>query len=183
MSLLAFIFVVLAVALRLLPHPFHFTPIAAALLFFGAKVERKYLWLPVALVVASDCYLTLFHYHLTFSWTYLAVSAAWYSAMVLLGGLLMKRESVACIAGASLAASISFFLITNAVSPWTIAGMYPQDLQGVGLALTAGVPFFRSTVVGDLFFTAVAFGSPYVIAAAERGIARLRAVRGQVTTA
>ena len=35
-------------------------------------------------------------------------------------------------------------------------------------ALAAGVPFFRPTVVSDLFFTAVAFGSPYVLRALER---------------
>ena len=171
MSLLAYVFVVLAVALRLLPHPFHFTPVAASLLFFGAKVDRKYMWIPVALVVASDCYLTVFQYHTAFSWTYLAVSMAWYAAIVLLGGMLAKHESVARIAGASLAASVSFFLVSNAVSPWVISGMYPQNLHGVTMALSAGVPFFRSTLVSDLFFTAVAFGSPYVISAIERMVA------------
>lgn len=168
MSLLAFVFVVLAVALRLLPHPFHFTPVAASLLFFGAKVDRKYWWIPVALVVGSDCYLTVFHYHLEFSWIYLVVSLAWYSAMVLFGSMFLKRENVARIAGASLLASVSFFLVSNAVSPWIIPGMYPENLQGVTMALSAGVPFFRSTLVSDLFFTALAFGTPHAFAAAQR---------------
>ena len=173
MALLAFIFVALAVALRLLPHPFHFTPIAASLLFFGAKVDRKWMWaLPVAAIVASDVYLTLVRYQLDFSWTYLAVSVLWYSAMVWLGSMLAKRESALRIAGASLAASITFFLVTNASSPWIIPNTYPHSLSGVLQALAAGVPFFRNTMVSDLFFTAVAFGTPYVIAAFERHTAQ-----------
>ncbi|MEO8726844.1 MAG: DUF6580 family putative transport protein, partial [Acidobacteriaceae bacterium] len=59
-------------------------------------------------------------------------------------------------------------LVSNAVSPWVIPGMYPQDLHGVSLALSAGVPFFRSTLLSDLLFTALAFGAPHVFAAAER---------------
>jgi len=62
MTILAFVFVALAVALRLLPHPFHFTPVAASLLFFGARVDRKWMWSPVAALVASDVYLTLVRY-------------------------------------------------------------------------------------------------------------------------
>jgi len=34
--MLAYLFVVLAVAVRFLPHPWMFTPVAASLLFFGA---------------------------------------------------------------------------------------------------------------------------------------------------
>ncbi len=168
MSLLAYLFVIVAVAMRLLPHPFNFTPIAASLLFFGARVDRKYMWIPLALLVGADCYLTVFHYRLEFSWTYLVESLAWYSAIILLGSLLRKSENVARIAGASVAASISFFFMSNAVSPWVIPDMYPKNLHGIALSIAAGVPFFRSTLVSDLFFTAVAFGTPYVISAVER---------------
>ena len=163
MVLLAYLFVVVAVALRLLPHPWHFTPIAASLLFFGSRVDRKYLWVPVALVVASDCYLTLGRYHLDFSWIYLGVSILWYAAMVLLGSTLRNRESAARILGASLTASVTFFLVSNAVSPWIIPGMYAHSMSGVVQALAAGVPFFRPTLVADLFFSAVAFGTPYAL--------------------
>ena len=168
MTLLAFVFVALAVALRLLPHPLHFTPVAASLLFFGARAPRKWMWAPIAAIVASDVYLTLFRYKLEFSWLYLGVSVLWYSAILLLGTLLAKNESALRIGGASLAASISFFLITNGVSPWIIPATYTHDMQGVINALAAGVPFFRNTLLSDLFYTALVFGTPYLLSLTER---------------
>ena len=35
--MLAYLFIALAVAVRFMPHPWTFTPVAAALLFFGAR--------------------------------------------------------------------------------------------------------------------------------------------------
>ena len=35
--MLAYVFVLFAVAVRFMPHPLAFTPIAAALLYFGAR--------------------------------------------------------------------------------------------------------------------------------------------------
>jgi hypothetical protein len=169
MTLLAYLFVALAVALRLLPHPFHFTPVAASLLFFGARVDRKRLWVPVALLAASDYYLTVYHYGYSFSWEYL-VTFAWYAGMVLIGGLLKNRESVGRIVGASLTASVSFFAISNGMV-WALSTMYPKTLGGLATCYAAGIPFFRSTLVSDLFFTAIAFGTPYAVAAVERMMA------------
>ncbi len=180
MTLLAYLFVMIAVGLRFLPHPWHFTPIAASLLFFGSRFDakslRKYFWVPVAVIVASDCYLTLGRYHLEFSWLYLAVSSLWYVAMVWLGQSLRDRESAARVLGASLSASVTFFLVTNAISPWIIPGMYATNLHGVVEALLAGVPFFRPTLVSDLFFTAVAFGTPHMVRATQRMVAHHGAV-------
>lgn len=176
MTLLAYLFVVVAVAMRLLPHPWHFTPIAASLLFFGSRLDRKalwkYLWIPVALVVASDCYLTLGRYQLEFSWLYLAVSVLWYAAMVWVGSLLRDRESAMRILGASLTASVTFFVVSNAIAPWIIPGMYATNVSGVVQALAAGVPFFRPTLFSDLLFTAAAFGTPYMVRATQRWLAR-----------
>jgi len=56
--MLAYLFVVIAVAVRFLPHPFAFTPVGASLLFFGARGPRRHLWLPLALLAASDVILT-----------------------------------------------------------------------------------------------------------------------------
>jgi len=175
--MLAYLFVILAVAFRFLPHSFHdwnFTPVAAALLYFGARAPRKHIWMPVALLGLSDFYLTVFHYKLAWSWSYFVVILAWYTAIALLGSLLAKRENIGAITAASLTASITFFVVTNAISPWIIPGMYSHDVHGVIAALSAGVPFFRSTVVSDLLFTAVAFGTPHWISAFERRSARSR---------
>ncbi len=48
------LFVVLAIAVRFMPHPWMFTPVTASLLFFGARGPRRFLWAPIVLLAASD---------------------------------------------------------------------------------------------------------------------------------
>ena len=43
--MLAYLFLLLAVAVRFMSHPWMFTPVAASLLFFGARGSRRQLGL------------------------------------------------------------------------------------------------------------------------------------------
>ena len=52
--MLAYIFVVVALAVRFMPHPWTFTPVVASLLFFGARGRRRRIWIPWVLLAASD---------------------------------------------------------------------------------------------------------------------------------
>ena len=61
--MLAYLFVVLAIAVRFMPHPWMFTPVTASLLFFGARGPRRFLWAPVAMLAASDIVLTKYFWH------------------------------------------------------------------------------------------------------------------------
>ena len=56
--MLAYLFVVLAVAVRFMPHPWMFTPVVGSLLFFGARGSRRQLWIPFVMLAASDVVLT-----------------------------------------------------------------------------------------------------------------------------
>jgi hypothetical protein len=42
--------------------------------------------------------------------------------------------------------------------------MYPKTVSGLLTCYVAGLPFFRSAVVGDLLFTAAMFGLPALAA-------------------
>ena len=44
--MLAYLFVVVAIAVRFMPHPLAFTPVGASLLFFGARGPRRQCWVP-----------------------------------------------------------------------------------------------------------------------------------------
>src|ERR1700745_3931710 len=59
-----YLFVIFAVLARMpfMPHPWGFTPVAAALLYFGARGSRRQLWVPFALLAASDVILNKFVY-------------------------------------------------------------------------------------------------------------------------
>lgn len=162
--MLAYVFVFLAVFVhaRFIPMEFHFTPVAAALLYFGARMPRKQMWIPVVLFAASDVYLTKVHYGYPLTGDHL-VTWAWYAGIVLLGSLLANTWSALRIGGASLAASVSFFLVSNAMV-WVIwRDMYPASFNGLMMAYVAGLPFFRNTVVSDLLFTGVFFGAGYLL--------------------
>jgi uncharacterized protein DUF6580 len=159
--MLAILFVLFAVGFRFLPHPLAFTPVAAALLYFGARMSRRYVWIPVALLAASDIILTkvVYGYPLpadTF------ISWAWYLAIVLFGGVLMTNSKPWRVLGAALAASVSFFIVSN-FGVWAAWAMYPKTLSGLTMAYVAGLPFFRNDVAGDLVFTALFFGIGHLV--------------------
>jgi hypothetical protein len=158
--MLAYLFVLLAVAVRFLPHPLAFTPVAAALLFFGARGSRRQLWIPLALLAASDVILTKFVYAYPFSWDHY-ITWAWYGVILLLGTRLTLNSKPLRIAGAAVASSVSFFVLSN-FAVWACWNMYPKDFGGLMMSYVAGLPFFRHALVGDLLFTAAMFATPVV---------------------
>jgi hypothetical protein len=169
--MLAYLFVFLAVAVRLLipalqPHPWMFTPVVGSLLFFGARGSRRQMWIPLALFAGCDLALTKFVYAYPFSWDIL-VTWAWYAGILLLGTKLANNQKPLRIAGAALAGSVSFFLLSNFVV-WAAMDMYPKTFAGLMTSYTMALPFFRNAVEGDLFFTAAMFATPVVLQALSR---------------
>jgi hypothetical protein len=170
--MLAYLFVLLAVAVRFMPHPLAFTPVAAALLYFGARGARRQLWIPFALLALSDVVLTKFVYSYPFSWDHF-VTWAWYAAILWLGTSLHEsaalRDKMAClrVAGATFASSVSFFIVSN-FAVWACWSMYPKTISGLMTCYAAAIPFFRHTVAGDMLFAAVMFGLPALAAMLAR---------------
>jgi hypothetical protein len=159
--MLAYLFILIAVAVRFLPHPFAFTPVGAALLFFGARGPRRQWWLPLALLAASDVILTTLFYRYPFSWDHF-VTFTWYAGMLWLGTTLRRNAGALRIMGSALGGSIAFFLMSN-FAVWAAWEMYPKNFAGLMTCYAAGLPFFRRAIEGDLFFTAAMFATPVVL--------------------
>jgi len=160
--MLAYLFVILAVVIRVVAGTgtfatHGFTPVGASLLFFGSRMPRKYFWAPVALLIGSDLFLNYQVYHLPLTWDQTIVWA-WYAAACGLGMLLSNRVKPLYVAGAALASSVSFFLISN-FAVW-LAGyiVYPKTFAGLISCYVAAIPFFQRGLASDLFFSAVFFG-------------------------
>jgi hypothetical protein len=164
--MLAYLFLVVAVAVRFLPHPLAFTPVAAALLYFGARAPRNRAWVPLAMLFASDVVLTKLVYSYPFTADHL-VTWAWYAVVLWMGGFLRTDAKPVRIAAMSLSASVSFFLASN-FAVWSVWNMYPRTMGGLSEAYIAGLPFFRNEIASDLFFSAVMFGIGALVAG--RGI-------------
>jgi hypothetical protein len=141
-----------AAATRLLPHPPNMTSLSAVALFGGAYLADKRLafLVPLTALFLTDLVIG-FYGHMEV--VYLA-----FLLVVCIGLWLQKHRTVPAIAGASIASSIVFFLVTNLV--WFHIGdtPYPLNFQGMIESYVAGLPFLRNTLTGDLLYTALLFG-------------------------
>jgi len=161
--MLAYLFIILAIAFRFLPHPLAFTPVAAALLYFGANQPRKRFWVPLVIFAITDVILTKVVYSYPFPYDTF-VDWAWYAAILFLGAAVLKGKfRPGRIAGASLAASVSFFLVSNFAVWLFFRNMYPMTLAGLSACYVAAVPFFRNEVVADLVFSFAFFGTAVLL--------------------
>ena len=161
--MLAYLFIILAIAFRFLPHPLAFTPVAAALLYFGANQPRKRFWVPLVIFAITDVILTKVVYSYPFPYDTF-VDWAWYAAILFLGSAVLKGKfRPGRIAGASLAASVSFFLVSNFAVWLFFRNMYPMTLAGLSACYVAAVPFFRNEVVADLVFSFGFFGTAVLL--------------------
>jgi len=156
-----------AAVLRLVPHPPNFAPITAMALFSGAYLGKRPLAFatPLGAMVLSDA-LIGFHSGLPFVYGSVAL-------IVLLGWVVLSRVTALRLAGAALASSVLFFVVTN-FGTWLLSGMYPLSAAGLAACYVAAIPFFQNTVVGDLFYSGLLFGG---FALLERAVPMLRAGR------
>jgi len=150
--ILSVILVILGLVFRLLPHPWNFMPISAIALFAGVYLGGFYaLLLPLAAIFFSDIFLGFYD---------LKLMLAVYLSFVLVGlvGLGVRRhKNLATVILGSLTASVLFFLITN-FAVWVFTPWYVKTLSGLIQCFIMAMPFFRNTLLGDLFYVTVFFG-------------------------
>lgn len=145
--------IVLAAGLRISGVlPYNFSPVAAIALFGAAMFSNRVLGivLPIAIMLISDVFIG-------FHDTMWAVYGA-FIAVALIGQVVRKNPTTLSALGGAMVGSVVFFLITNAAC-WLTMPEYSKDFSGLLNSYAAGLPFFRGTFMGDLFFTVVFFGS------------------------
>ncbi len=157
--------IVLAAFTRLIPHPYNFTAVGAMALFGGAMIKPRALafLLPLLAMLISDIFLpphsNMFAVYISFM------------IITLLGIWVGRNRSVGRVIAGSLTGSFLFFLITN-FAVWMGSATYPQDLSGLIACYTMALPFYESSIfgnlvlnsiVGDLFYNTILFGSLYAI--------------------
>ena len=103
-----YLIIVLAVSARFLPHAWNFSPVYGALLFGGARLnKRESIWFPALLLAISDLILTNFVYHLHIGWQEIFQVAA-FASISLTGWLLRERVGVTRFVSANLASATAF---------------------------------------------------------------------------
>jgi hypothetical protein len=154
---LPYLLILGAALLRLtVSHPYNFIPIFSCLLFFGANRPKREFAIPMLVLVGVDIFLTTHRYGYPLTSGH-AVTWMWYLAAALLGaGMLRNSRSTARVVGASLLASVSFFLASN-FAVWAEWGMYAKTLSGLGTCYIAALPFFRNSLVSETAFSLLIF--------------------------
>ena len=155
--------ILLAASTRILPHPYNVTPVAGMALLGAAYFTNRYVALLVPFLalwlsnLALDNLLYASYYE-GFVWFSQPVVFLAFGLIVVLGWLMLKKVTPLRLFGASLGSSVLFYLVSN-FGVWMNDGMYPADLSGLMACYAAGLPFFRNTLLGDLFFVSVLFGT------------------------
>jgi len=149
----ALLFILAGIVFRLIPHAPNFTPIAAMALFGGTYLNKKYaLIIPLAVMLISDYFIGFYNY-----WILISVYGS-FLVIGLIGLWLKNHKSVPNVIGASLFGSIIFFLVTN-FAVWAVPhSMYAHNLPGLLQSYIMGLPFFRNTLMGDMFYVGLMFG-------------------------
>jgi len=169
----AYLFLLFAVLTRLAlaatPHPahpawFNFTAVGGMLLYFGARRSWKEMIAPLAVLMATDYFLTVNVYHYPFAWQGYVPTWGWYVAAMVLGQILLKAKTTWVRVGAgALLGPTSFFLVSNYAAWLLLADMYPRTAGGLATCFVAGLPFYRNDLISTAIVVGLAFGVPVLV--------------------
>ena len=149
----ALILILIGVVLRLVSHAPNFTPIAAIALFGGVYFSRKTaLFLPIAAMLVSDIFIGFYDFKIM-----TAVYASFLFS-VLLGFWIKKHKKWQTIAGGAVLSALLFFLITN-FAVWAFSPLYAKTFFGLIQSYVMALPFFKNSLLGDIFYVSVFFGA------------------------
>lgn len=141
-----------AAYVRLLPHPPNVAPISALALFGAVYLPKKYAFImPVTALFLSDLLIGFYGITMVFVYGSFLLTG-------ILGLWLKNHKNILTIFSVSLISSSLFFVITNFgvwVSP---TSWYSRDFQGLINCYIAAIPFFKNTLMGDLFYVSLFFG-------------------------
>ena len=167
--LVGLVIVVAALLYRLLPNLPNFSPVTATFLFAGVAFAQKKgnLWIILGLLYLSDFAL---NNTILRGFYPEVVGLVWFSKYMIFTmisyvliyalGRNIKRIKVFPIIILSILSSTIFFLLTNA-GAWVFDPMniYPDSLGGLMASWVAGLPFYQTSIIADLVFSGVLFGS------------------------
>lgn len=128
-------------------------PIGAVALFSGVYFKKRWAYaVPIVAMLISDPIIGYYDVRV------MATVYGSFILAVLIGRVVQKKKNALSVMLGSLSGSVLFYLTTN-FAVWAISTWYPRSLGGLILSYTMGLPFFRNTLLSDLFFSAALFGA------------------------
>jgi hypothetical protein len=158
----ALILIGMGIGLRLLPHPANFTPLIAITLFGGVYLSKKTAYLlPITIMTISNLFIE--------NYFNLPMMISVYGSLFLMFPLsfwIKRNKDWKTIGGGALLSGIIFFLVTN-FSVWLFTPWYQNTLSGLINCFVRALPFFRGTLMGNLFYVPILFGGYELIKQAK----------------
>lgn len=159
------ILIVLCSFSRIIPHIPNFSPLGAMGLFGAAYFTKKWqaFLIPIAATWISDLFINnviYSQYYPSFTWFYDGFYWQYgsYLLITLAGLVIFKKFNISKVLIGALSATMIFFLVSN-FGCWIGSTTYPQNFGGLITCYVAGIPFIKGTMLGDLFYTGVLFGT------------------------
>lgn len=159
----------IAALMRLLPHPPNFSPILAIGIFGAAHFTKKWhaLFISLLAIWFSDLIINNLIYTTSIEFVWFYNGFLWqYGSyiIIILSNIYIFRNkiSLAKTLGTAFGSSAIFFLVSN-FGVWVGSLIYQKNLIGLLTCYSAGIPFFQNTIISNLLFTIVLFGSYYLI--------------------
>lgn len=154
--MLAFLFLLVGIASRIVLHIPNFTPVVALALFSGTYLpKRTAIFFPLVLMIISDSFIG-WHETILFTWGSVVLIS-------ILGFWTRKHKNPVSILSSSLFSAVLFFVITN-FGTWLASNLYPPTWEGLQECFVMAVPFFRATLLSALVYTFAIFTLYEVVA-------------------
>jgi hypothetical protein len=146
----ALLLMAIGVLFRVLPHEPNFAPVGAIALFGGVVLGwRTAIWLPLAIMAITDMFLG-FYPGMSYTW-------AGFVLVSVVGMCLRNSRFLTRVLLGALGSGIVFFAVSN-FGVWASSGMYPHTLGGLAHCYAMALPFLRTSLLADLFYSFVLFG-------------------------
>ena len=164
------IIILLAAFTRIMPHPPNFSPMATIGLFGAAHFAKKWqaFFIPLIGIWVSDLVINNYVYSSSssnFVWFYSGFYWQYISyILIIFAGLFIFNRGISLtkMFGGMISSSGIFFLVSN-FGVWAGGTMYPKNFGGLITCYAAGVPFIHNTIISDVLFTTVLFGTYYLL--------------------
>lgn len=167
-SLIVAVLLIVAAALsRVWMYPDNFSPMIGMAVFAGAVIKNRKLAFafPLLAMFLSDVMFEVFKIAPGF-WGWGQLVGYGILALITVISFSLKKINVFSVAGYSIGSSLLFFFLSNSaffVFDNPVYHTYAQNFKGYIDCLVGGLPFLRTGLVADLVYSAVLFGSYYVV--------------------
>lgn len=165
--LLAIILILAAAISRVIMYPNNFSPIIGMALFSGAVIkDRRFAFaMPIFAMFIADAMFEISGIAQGF-WGWGQLVGYGILALITVIAFSLKKINVVTVTGYSIMSSVIFYLLSNLsffLIDNPVYNTYTQDAEGFFDCYVKALPFFRTSLIADLVFSAVLFGVYYLV--------------------